>query len=292
MAYDLTGLRELYPFESHYLEVDGLRMHYVDEGSGATVVMLHGNPTWSFYYRGLIKALRDQYRVVVPDHMGCGLSDKPSDYPYTLSTHIDNVEKLIGQLGLSDISLVVHDWGGAIGFGWAVRHPELVRRFVVFNTAAFMGPCPFRIRVCRWPVFGDIAVRGLNAFARCAMVMACKNRSLMTSEVKRGYLLPYNSFANRIATLRFVQDIPLSRNVPSYMVLKEIETSLAQLADRPMIILWGARDFCFNDWYLRQWTARFPDADVHRFADAGHYVVEDAHDQIVPLIQEFLAQHG
>jgi pimeloyl-ACP methyl ester carboxylesterase len=182
----------------------------------------------------------------------------------------------------------MHDWGGAIGFGLAVRRPELIRRFIVFNTAAFIGPCPWRIRVCGLPLVGDVLVRGLNAFARGAVHMACKNRERMTAEVRRGYLLPYDSFANRIATLRFVRDIPLTPSVPSYPVVKQIEASLVQFRDRPMMILWGAKDFCFNNWYLGQWIARFPHAQAHRFEDAGHFVVEDAHELIVPLIREFL----
>ena len=288
MPVDIADLRELYPFEARYLDIAGRRMYFVDEGDGPPIVMLHGNPTWSFYYRELIKGLRDDYRVIAPAHMGCGLSDKPQDYEYTLSTHIDNLERLIDHLGLDDVTLAVHDWGGAIGFGWAIRHPAQVRRFIVFNPAAFFGPCPLRIRVCRWPVLGDIAVRGFNAFARCAVRTACKDQTRMTAEVKRGYLLPYDSFANRIATLRFVQDIPLTRNVPSHAVVSAIEASLPQFRDRPMIVLWGGQDFCFNDRYLEEWASRFPGATVHRFEHAGHYVVEDAHEEILPLIKDFM----
>ncbi len=161
----LARLGELYPFASHYVDVGGYRMHYVDEGVGPAVVMLHGNPTWSFHYRELIKGLRDTYRVIVPDHIGCGLSDKPQEYPYTLSTHIDNVERLIDRLNLESVTLAVHDWGGAIGFGWAARHPSSVRDLILFNTAAFLvDSCPLRLRICRWPVIGE--AHGYRA-ARC-----------------------------------------------------------------------------------------------------------------------------
>ena len=278
----------LYPFDSHYFRVDGHRLHYVDEGSGPVVLMLHGNPTWSFYFRELITALSDRYRVIVPDHIGCGLSDKPRDYPYTLATHIDNVHRLIDHLNVTDVTLVVHDWGGAIGFGWAARNTNKVSRFVVFNTAAFSGPCPLRIRICRWPIVGALAVRGLNAFARSAVRIACKNRSRMTAEVKRGYLRPYDSWANRVAVLRFVQDIPLEPDHPTRQVIERIEQALPQFRDRPMLICWGDRDFCFNDFYFAEWLRRFPDAETHRFADAGHYVVEDAAERIIPLLRAFL----
>ncbi len=289
MDADLSGLEDLYPFESHYLDVAGGRMHYVDQGDGPPVVMLHGNPTWSFYYRELIKGLRDRYRVIAPDHIGCGLSDKPQQYPYTLSTHIDNVERLIDHLDLSDVTLAVHDWGGPIGFGWAARRPDRVRGFIVFNSAVFLGGrVPFRIRICRRPIFGDIAVRGFNAFARAAVHMACCKRDRMTPQVKRGYLLPYDNAANRVGILCFVHDIPMTPKVPSHRVIKRIESALPRFRDRPMLICWGMKDFCFTDRFLAEWVARFPDARVHRFDDAGHYVVEDAHERILPLLKVFL----
>ena len=287
----VAELGELYPFESHFLEVDGGQMHYVDEGDGPPILMLHGNPTWSFYFRELIKALGNDYRIIAPDHIGCGLSDKPQEYPYTLSTHIGNIERLVDHLRLKAVTLTVHDWGGPIGFGWAGRHPDLVRRFVVFNTAAFLGGrVPIRIRICRWPIFGDIAIRGLNAFARSAIYMACRKRERMTPEVRRGYLLPYEGPGSRIAHLCFVRDIPLTPRIPSYPVLRRIEAALPQFRDHPMIIFWGMQDFCFTGRYLDEWIARFPDARVHRFEDAGHYIIEDACERVVPLLQRFLAE--
>ena len=287
-APDLLGLGDLYPFRPHFLDVGGPRMHYLDEGDGPVLVLLHGNPTWSFHFRELIKGLRDRYRIIAPDHIGCGLSEKPQTYDYTLATHVANIERLIKHLSLEEVTLAMHDWGGAIGFGWAVRHPELVRRFVVFNSAAFVGPCPLRIRVCRWPIVGALAVRGLNLFARLGPRMSCRKRERMTAEVRRGYLLPYRSVANRVAIHRFVQDIPLSRRHPSYRTLARIDESLAQFRDRPMLICWGGADFCFNDWFLKEWRRRFPEAQVHRFADAGHYVVEDACERILPRVKDFL----
>jgi len=287
----LASIADLYPFASNYFEIGGGRMHYVDEGDGPTIVMLHGNPTWSFYYRELIAGLRDQYRVIAPDHIGCGLSEKPRNYPYTLAAHIDNVEKLIDHLGLSDITLMVHDWGGPIGFGWAARHPDRVRRFVVFNTAAFLaGKMPFRIRFSGWPIVGEVAILRFNAFARAATRKAVCKHERMTPEVTRGYLLPYDTPANRIATLCFVRDIPFSPRVPSYRVMQRIEAALGQFRDRPMTIFWGMQDFCFTPVFLNEWITRFPDAQVHRFDDAGHYVVEDAWERMVDVLRESLLE--
>ncbi len=285
-----ASLGELYPFHTNGLNVDGQRMHYVDEGSGSPIVMVHGNPTWSFYYRTLISGLADRHRVIAPDHIGCGLSDKPRDYPYTLSTHINNLTRLLDHLDLHDVTLVVHDWGGPIGLGWAVEHFDRVRRLVIFNTAAFVGGrLPLRIRLCRWPIVGHFAVVRLNGFARLAKRMAMGHPDRMTRQIRQGYLLPYDTPDNRRAILRFVEDAPLSPRDQSFARLQQIEKQLPMLRDRPMTIFWGMKDFCFTSKSLDQWTRRFPNAEVHRFADAGHYLVEDAHERILPILRDRLS---
>ena len=252
--------------------------------------MLHGNPTWSFYYRTLIPAVSRTHRVIVPDHIGCGYSDKPQDYAYTLEQHIRNVEALVAHLGLGRMALVLHDWGGAIGMGYATRHPETIDRFVIFNTAAFyLKKIPKRILMCRSDFFGGLLVRGLNGFAGLATYMGVTNNERMTSQVRAGYLAPYNNWQNRIAIHRFVQDIPWEKDHPTLSTLQEIEDRLSLFDRTPMLIIWGADDFCFTEAdFLLEWQKRFPAAETHVLRDAGHYVVEDAHEQIVPLLAEFL----
>ena len=277
-------MTKLYPFSSNSLQLEQHRYHYLDEGAGETLLMLHGNPTWSFYYRNLILGLKDSYRCVVPDHMGMGKSDKPQDYPYTLSQHIDNLEQLVNHLGLDDITLVVHDWGGAIGMGFAVRHPKLIRRLVIFNTAAFLShEIPLSLSLCRIPGFGALAIRGFNAFARGAIRWACVKQERMTDEVQAGYLEPYDNFSNRVANLRFVQDIPMSPDSPSYSVIQNIEKNLKLFQNHPVQIIWGAHDFVFNDNFLKRWQEIFPQAEVHR--------MEDAHESILPMLKEFLQKN-
>jgi len=290
MAIDTSPFKELYPFASHWHHLeDQLKYHYLDEGEGENLLMLHGNPSWSFYYRNLVSSFKSNYRCIVPDHIGCGLSDKPQDYNYTLSQHINNLESLVDKLELRNLTLIVHDWGGAIGMGLAARRPELIRRFVIFNTAAFLSTeIPFSINICRIPIFGDIAIRMFNAFAIGAVYRASKNRRRMTSKVKSGYLAPYNSYENRIANLRFVQDIPMSPANASYKTVREIEEKLEIFKEHPMLIVWGRKDFCFNDHFLNRWKEYFPKAIVEVMEDAGHYVVEDAHEKIVPLLTSFL----
>lgn len=282
-------LGDLYPFASHFLDVDGQRMHYVDEGEGPLVLCVHGNPTWSFYYREVIRNLRDRFRVVAMDHIGCGLSDKPQNYPYTLATHVGNLSRLAEHLGAGDVTILCHDWGGPISLAWAVENPDRVARIAICNTAAFFGgKMPLRIRCCRWPILGTIAVRGLNLFAVAAVKSATAKPERMSPEIARGYLLPYDSYRNRIAVHRFVQDIPLSPSVLSHATMTNLESRLSLLGDKPMTIFWGERDFCFTVRYLDQWIERFPNADVHRFADSGHYVVEDAHERILPVLRDFI----
>ena len=284
--------RPLYPFESHWLEIDGHRYHYLDEGSGETLLLVHGNPTWSFYWRDLVKAWRGHYRLIVPDHMGCGLSDKPQDYEYCLARHTANLQRLIAELDLRQITLLAHDWGGAIGMLAAVEEPQRFARLVLFNTAAFRSNrIPLRIRVCRTPLLGELAVRGLNAFSRAALTMATTQPGGLAPAVRAGMVAPYDSWAHRIAVHRFVRDIPLSERHPSYMALWYLEEKLPRLKDHPLLLVWGMRDWCFTPHFLERFLDFFPAAEVERLDAAGHYVVEDAHEQIVPRVEQFLARH-
>lgn len=280
-----------YPFVPKQVTVDGVQMSFLDEGEGPVVVMVHGNPSWSYLYRNLIAGLKDNYRCIVPDHIGCGFSDKPQQYDYTLRQHTANLERLLEHLEVDECMLVVHDWGGAIGMGLAGRYPDRVKGIVVLNTAAFRSRrIPFRIAVCKWPILGDLLVRGLNGFAGAAVHMAVNKK--MKDEVASGFLAPYDNWANRVAVHRFVRDIPLDSKHPSWNTLVEVEQSLEKLQGCPMLICWGGKDFCFNDHFFREWKERFPEAEAHYFPDAGHYVLEDALDEILPLIKDFFSGHG
>ncbi len=290
--------RELYPFESKYCVLRDLNLHYIDEGSGAPVVMVHGNPTWSFYYRNLAKALREDHRVIVPDHIGCGLSDKPGDdrYDYTLKSRVDDLEGLLDSVGVrKDITLILHDWGGMIGMAYATRYPERIKRIVLLNTAAFLLPAgrslPWSLKLVRDSCFGAFLVRGCNAFSLGATFVCCRKKP-MSRRLRRAYTAPYDGWDNRIATLRFVQDIPMVPADKSYAVVREVEDRLKNLTGVPMMICWGGKDFVFDDSFLKEWITRFPDADVHRFSDAGHYVLEDAAEEIIPLVKKFLSREA
>jgi len=254
------------------------------------VLMVHGNPTWSFYYRRLISRLSVDRRVVAVDNLGCGLSDKPTDYDYCLQAHIENLCALIDHLDLRNVTLMAHDWGGAIGMGALLARKERFKKIILFNTAAFPPPyIPFRIRVCRWPVFGKIALQGFNAFARAATTMATERKGGLPRLVADGMLFPYDSWSNRIATYQFVKDIPLSPKHRTWPVLANIESQLSSVADWPIMLMWGMKDWCFRPECLRRLQQHWPAAVVHEISDAGHYVVEDAAAAVENRVVDFLA---
>ncbi len=293
-----------YPFTPKaFVHANGLTQSYLDEGprpgeaAGEVIVMLHGNPSWSYYWRHLVSGLSDPavgkgYRCIVPDHIGMGLSDKPGDrYAYTLQSRVDDLDALLAQLDLGDnITLAVHDWGGMIGFAWALKNAQRVKRLVVLNTAAFPLPnakaMPWQLKLGRDSMFGALMIRGFNAFAAGAAKRGVQ--SSMPADVRRAYLAPYDSWANRIATLRFVQDIPLAPGDRAWPLVEEAGRRLQMFSDRPTFIGWGLRDFVFDRHFLEGFTSALPNAQVHAFEDAGHYVLEDKRAELVPAIRAFL----
>lgn len=293
-----------YPFTPHRFEVrPGLSMSYLDEGprDGEVVVMLHGNPSWSYYWRHLVAGLSapasgKRYRCIVPDHIGMGLSDKPGDdcYDYTLQSRVDDVAALLRHLGIDGpVTLAVHDWGGMIGFGWALSHAAQVRRLVITNTAAFPMPAakkmPWQIALGRDWKPGAFVIRAFNAFSGGASYLGVERR--MPADVRRAYVAPYDSWKNRIGTVRFMQDIPLGPGDKAWPLLEEAGRRLPEFADRPAFIGWGLKDFVFDRHFLDGFRAALPNAEVHAYEDAGHYVLEDRHEILVPLIRDFLGRH-
>jgi haloalkane dehalogenase len=282
----------LYPFRSRFVTVGrgtatggtrGHRMHYVDEGSGPVVVCLHGNPTWGFLFRNLIAALRDDFRVIVPDHVGCGLSQQPGDVCFRAGDRLGHLEDLLAELGIGRFSLVMHDWGGPLGTGLAVRRPADVERLVYFNTTlAEMALLPGMIRRAAAPVIGRLLTQDTMQFLK--LLTSFGVVQAMPEEVRRAYLRPYRTRAGRRAIWGFVQDIPFSPSHPTARLMDDMVARLPALADTPVKIIWGMKDPCFHPGILRHVAARFPQADVVRIPDASHLVLEDA--------PEALAQKG
>jgi cis-3-alkyl-4-acyloxetan-2-one decarboxylase len=288
------AFENLYPFESHFIKINGHTMHYIDEGKGTPILMVHGNPTWSFYFRRLISGLSADFRAIAPDHIGCGFSDKPDEknYNYTLQSRIKDMDTLIKRLNIKEkINLIVHDWGGIIGLAWALDHLDRVDKIIITNTAGFLIPkdksFPFIlgiIKYCR--LLAVPAVLGANAFAKGALILACKTQ--LSQKIKKGMIEPYNCRKNRIATLKFVQDIPITEKDKSFAIVKHVEQHLGLLNENNLMFIWGAKDFVFDLKFLDEFKIRFPNALSHIFYDAGHYLFEDKPEESLKLIKAYL----
>jgi haloalkane dehalogenase len=286
-----------YPFVPRTFDRAGLKLSYLDEGAGDPVVMLHGNPTWSYYFRNLVLALRDRYRCIVPDHIGCGLSDKPpvSQYDYALKSRIDDVEALLDHLGVREkITLVLHDWGGMIGLGYAARQPERIARIVATNTSCTHLPAgkrfPWLLRVGRNTRLGAWFILKKNAFCRAA-ARWCVTRQPLPPDVRDMYLKPYDSPEHRIAVLKFVQTIPLTESDPGFDIVRGVEELLPKFRGVPTLLLWGLKDFVFDRHFLAEWQKHFPHAETHTWPDGGHYLLEDAGEEVIGKVTEFLKRH-
>jgi cis-3-alkyl-4-acyloxetan-2-one decarboxylase len=289
--------RDLYPFVSRWMELSSGRMQYLDEGplvsteaDRGTLLFIHGNPTWSFHWRLLIAGLRSEYRCIAPDHIGCGLSTKPMLY-LALQDHIKNLVTFINGLSLGHVTLVAQDWGGAIGLGAMLQMPERLKRIILFNTGAFPPRyIPWRIRACRIPFIGKLAVQGANLFSRSALRMTLARRKRLDPAVEAGYLAPYDSWSNRRAVYGFVRDIPDSPTHKTWGVLAEIERQLPAFSGLPVALIWGMRDWCFRPDCLERFIEVWPQAEAHRLADVGHWVVEDAPDESLRIVANYLAR--
>jgi haloalkane dehalogenase len=286
---------QLYPFESHFETIGGHQYHYVEEGKGEPVIMLHGNPTWSFYYRELIQKLSPYFHCLAPDHIGCGYSDKPGDalYRYTLEQRVNDLEKFLEKKDISqNIHLVLHDWGGIIGMAYAHRHAKSIKKIVLLNTAAFHLPkgkkFPFALWFFRtW--LGGFMIRAFNAFSGLATIEGVK-RVKLSKDVREGLKAPYNSWKNRIATLRFVQDIPLNPKDSAYGIDAAVQEHLGQFRNTPTLIAWGMKDSVFDRHFLEAWMHYLPAARVYPFEDSGHYVLEDQQETIGKLVLDFFKE--
>jgi pimeloyl-ACP methyl ester carboxylesterase len=288
--------RSLYPFVSHWADVPSGRMHYIDERPQSqlelepapTLLFVHGNPTWSFHWRRLIESLRGAYRCVAVDHIGCGLSEKPQRF-LTLDDHIGNLASLVSTLSLNRVALIAQDWGGAIGLGAMLRMRIRLERIILLNTGAFPPRyIPWRIRACRGPLLGRLAVQGANAFSLAALRMTLARTPKLDPAVAAGYLAPYDNWKNRRAVYGFVRDIPTRSSDKTWQTLAEIERRLPELASVPSCLIWGMRDWCFRPDCLDRFLAAWPGAEAHRLADVGHWVVEDAPQEAQAIVEKFL----
>lgn len=278
--------RETYPFESRFLELDAGRMHYVDVGSGAPLLMIHGNPTWSFLYRDLIRRMAPFFRCIAPDHIGFGLSEKPTDWTYRPEDHARNLTALIEALDLKDITLVGQDWGGPIGLSYAIDHPEKIARLVIINT--WMWPVDddwYYIAFSRFaggPI-GRFLIRHFNFFARVIMPQAYGDRRRLTRQIHQHYLKALGAPAERKGCWVMPGEI-----IGATDWLRELWSHRAALQEKPTLIAWGMKDIAFREKELNRWIAAFPEAQVIRLTGVGHYVQEEAPDELGRAMARFL----
>lgn len=276
-----------YPFQPHFLTLEAGRIHYVEEGQGQVILMVHGTPTWSFLYRNLIKKLSPDYRVVAVDHLGFGLSDKPVNWSYLPQDHAKNLSTFINQLGLKDITLVVHDYGGPIGLAYAIAHPENVRRIVIMNTFlwSLKGDRDFELpeKLFNNP-FGKFVYKRLN-FSPVVMIRsAWGDKSKLTKEIHRHYIQALPTPPDRQGTWVFLQQL-----IGSSEWYQSLWDRRRNIQDKPALILWGMKDIAFRQKELERWKGLFPGAKVVCFPDAGHFLQEEEGEQIAGIMQKFLA---
>lgn len=288
---DRSSIDALLPYQSKYLLIDGQRMHYLEEGEGPVVLLLHGNPTWCFYYRNLIRELKPYFRVIAPDYIGCGLSDHPNDRHYRAKDRIDHLEALLDHLGVKKFSLLMHDWGGPIGTGLAIRRLPDVKRLVFLNTTLTeTESLPLIIKKAASPLIGRFLTKYTNHFVRLTTDFGV--RKTLAPEVRAGYHFPYKTADRRTAIWDFVDDIPFDSNHPSYAAMMEIAQGLPEVAKKPVQIIWGLKDPCFHREMLSRVAAHFPSARVLEIPDASHLVLEDAFDQVLRVARAFLRGEG
>jgi len=285
------GLREAYPFRHRFLDVPGGRMHYLDEGAGRVLLCLHGNPTWSFLYRELPRNLQGEARVVAPDLIGFGLSEKPSEVAdYTAERHVADVLALVRKLDLRDVTLVVQDWGAPIGLALAAREPQRIRALVVMNTFALApegvaaGDLPLALRLLRLPLLGEQLQQGFAVFQRAGVPAAISRDESRTELVLRAYREVQGDWDTRAGALAFPRLIPTTPDHPSAATFREAR-SFVESFRGPALIVWGTRDPVFGAEALESWRALLPEAEVVALEGAGHFPQEDAPQELVAALR-------
>ena len=292
VALERLGVAEVYPFENDFVSTPHGRMHYARAGQGDPVLLLHGNPTWSFLYRHVMRDLSDGWQLIAPDLIGFGLSEKlerPGDY--SLDGHIDDVSRLVESLDLRNLTLVVQDWGGPIGLGVWLRHPDRVRGLVVMNTYGFSpripGDGPARelaLRVARAPLMGEQLVQGLGLAQR---LLLRSSLAPGADRTLRAYLGVQGSWPERAGALAFPRWVPSDRGDPAAELMARARARLEHGAPRALL-LWGMRDPLLGPRVFDEWRAALPDADVVELEHVGHLPPEEAPQDVAVALRRFL----
>jgi haloalkane dehalogenase len=278
---------ELFPAEHRFADLGGARIHYVDEGAGEPILLLHGNPTWSFLYRKIIAGLSDEFRCIAPDYPGYGMSSAPSGYRFTPAEHSAVLERFVDELGLTNLTMMVQDWGGPIGLGLACRRPELVGRLIIGNTFAWP------LRELRVRVFsavlggppGRVLTRQFNFAPR--VFFARGFAQPVPTEVMQMYLAPWRDPRRRLPAA-----IAPRQLIAASGYLADLEAAMPKIANRPALIVWGQKDFAFRQEARQRFEKLFPNHRIALLPHASHFLQEDAGEQIVAEFKRFRARIG
>ncbi len=278
---------ELYPFESHFIDIDGHRMHYIDEGAGIPIVFSHGTPEWSFGWRDLIKGLRGRFRCIAPDLLGFGLSDKPAGADYSVHAHARRLEQFIERLGLENIHLVANDFGLSIALSYAIRQPENVQKISFFN--GWMRPLdtdPHYARPARWMQswVGRLLYQRFNFPVRVVMPAAFGDKKKLTPEVHRHYKMALPTPESRRAAYAFSGEL-----LGATPFWTDLWSQTGRLADKPTLIFWGMKDNFVPPYELAYWQKALPNARVIRLEQAGHFAQEEEPERMVAELGQFFA---
>ncbi|MEW5735423.1 MAG: alpha/beta fold hydrolase [Thermodesulfobacteriota bacterium] len=292
-----------FPVTFKTLEVEGHHLNYVDEGEGPTLLMLHGNPTWSYLYRHLIADLKKDFRCIAPDHLGYGLSDKPQDADYSMEAHIRRLGVFVEKMGLTDITLVCQDWGGIIGLSYAARNKERFSRLIPMNTTGFLPRTAAEFRQClsAWafpylwsfkiPFLGKKMAMDWNVFLQAGMRLGTHNtRKMMTAKAMKGYEYPFQRVQDRTAIMKSVRQVPIGPVSKVWWLLRDTEKKLSGWDVRTRVI-WGMKDPVFVPWFMEKFTELLPNhAPSLEIATAGHFLQDDEPGLIIQGIREFMAE--
>jgi pimeloyl-ACP methyl ester carboxylesterase len=286
-----------WPHAPRWFETPDGRMHFVDIGprDGRPIVLVHGNPSWGYLFRHFIPPLiAAGHRVIVPDHLGFGRSDKPTAASLCrVERHAARLASLLDSLDLRDVTVVPHDWGGPIALAWAAQYPQRVSRLALLNTFVHRPPAPVSLplplRLFRTPGAGELLVKGLHAIVRGFLLGGGVRRpDRLTPVVRRAYLAPHRTWGARTAILALAREFPAGPDGRVARFQGDVHRELGALASRPVFIAWAGEDVVLGEDVLQRWRQDFPRAEVLRLPEAGHFLQEDAHEQLVPALLRFL----
>ncbi|MCW5906444.1 MAG: alpha/beta fold hydrolase [Chitinophagales bacterium] len=277
--------RSEYPFRDNYISLNGVQMHYVDEGKGDAIVFVHGTPSWTFDFRNQIKELSKTHRCIAADHIGFGLSDKPEHYNYSVQQHSNNLAKLIEHLQLDSFTLVVHDFGGPIGLNYAIQHPDKIQRLVILNTWLWSTRNEPEFKkaepILKSPLL-PVLYKYFNFSARFMVKQSWGNKKTLTSEIHRHYKEPFSKPSERMGTIAFAKALLNEQDF-----FESLWNKVDVLSNKPTLILWGELDEFVPVRFAEKFMSKFHHARFQKF-NAGHFLQDESQRDVTSAVKTFL----